>query len=479
MSQDILSSNKRIVKNTIVLYVRMLVVMVISFYTSRVVLDSLGENDYGVYSVVGGVVVMFTVISSTFSSVISRFLTYVLGKGDKEYLNKVFSTSVTIQIGVALIVGFIIEIVGVWFLKTQMNIPDGRMEAANWVLQCSVISFMIGLVCMPYNALIISHERMTALAYISIVEVLGKLGIVYLLRLSTFDMLKTYATLLMLMSVIVAVVYALYSHNNFEETHYTRNFDKNLLKEISKFTGWNLFGNSAYMLNTQGVNMLINIFFGVTYNAARGIAVQVDGAVNQFVNNFTMAMSPQITKSYAAGDLDHVYLLICNGSKYAYFIMFIFVVPVVLEADNLLSIWLVEVPEETSVFLRLVVLSSLTNVMSNPMLTAIMATGNIKRYEIEVTLVGCLVFPFTWVAYKLGAPAYVTYLIFMAIYLLLNFVRLVSLKRLMGFPLLDFVCNVLPKIGAVTVCAFVIPLLVIYLIPMSLGRLVVTSILSI
>ena len=477
--QNTQANNKRIAKNTMLLYIRMLFMMAVSLYTSRVVLNTLGVEDFGIHNVVGGFVAMFSVLSGSLSSSISRFITFELGKGDKQRLGNVFSTGVNIQIGMSIIIILLAEAIGVWFLNTKMNIPVERLGSANWVFQCAIFTFVLGLLSVPYNAAIIAHEKMSAFAYISVIEVVLKLIIVYMLIISPFDRLITYAILLVLVSIVIRIIYGYYCKRHFEECTYHVVYDKSLLKSMTSFAGWNFLGNGAYLLNTQGVNILMNMYFGVAVNAARGLAVQVDSAVNQFVNNFTMAMSPQITKSYASGNLDYVYRLICSGSKYAYFIMFIFVVPVVLEAENLLSIWLVKVPEETSVFLRLVVLSSLTNVMANPMLTAIMATGDIKRYEIEVTMIGSLVFPFTWVAYLLGAPAYVTYIIFILIYLLLNFIRLISLKRLIKFPLLDFIYNILPRIGAVTICSFIIPMSVICLMPESLSRLFITSVLSI
>ena len=305
------ANNKRIAKNTLLLYVRTLFIMLVTLYTSRVVLNTLGVSDYGIYNVVGGVVAMFSVISVSLSSSISRFITYELGHGDFDKLKRIFSTSINIQVGISLVILVLAEVFGVWFLNTKMNIPAERMTAANWVLQCSLLSFIIGLISVPYNACIIAHERMSAFAYISILEVVLKLAVVYMLLVSPYDKLATYAVLLVVVALIVRLTYGQYCKRHFEESRYRFVHDKSLIKEMTGFAGWSFFGNGAYMLNTQGVDMLINIFFGVTFNAARGVATQVQNAVMQFVNNFTVAVNPQITKSYASGEREYMYKLVC------------------------------------------------------------------------------------------------------------------------------------------------------------------------
>ena len=421
-------NNKRIAKNTLLLYVRTLFIMLVTLYTSRVVLNTLGVTDYGIYNVVGGVVAMFSVISGSLSSSISRFITYEIGHGDFEKLKRIFSASVNIQIGISLVILVLAELFGVWFLNTKMNIPAERLSAANWVLQCSLLSFIINLISVPYNACIIAHERMSAFAYISILEAVLKLAVVYMLLISPYDKLVTYAILLVLVSLIVRLTYSQYCKRHFEESRYKFVYDKPLVKEMTSFAGWSFFGNGAYMLNVQGVDMLINIFFGVTLNAARGVATQVQNAVMQFVNNFTVAVNPQITKSYAAGEMSYMYRLVCRGARFSYFLLLIFVVPLVCEADYVLRLWLKIVPEHAPAFLRLSLFGTLMTLLGNSMLTAVSATGNIKRYQLWITLVGCLVFPLTWVAFELGVPPEATYVIYIVIYFLLNFVRLYSAK---------------------------------------------------
>lgn len=317
-------NNKRIAKNTLLLYFRMLFMMVVSLYTSRVILNALGVEDFGIYNVVGGVVAMFTVISGSLSAAISRFITYELGKGDQSKLNRIFSASVTIQLLLSLIIVVLIESVGVWFLNAKMTIPEDRMTAANWVLQFSIITFVINLISVPYNAAIIAHEKMSAFAYISILEALCKLAIAFLIMCSPIDKLIYYAVLMCIVAVIVRLTYGHYCKKHFSECTYHFLWDKELLSKMFSFAGWQFFGTGSYMLMTQGVNILLNFFFGPVVNAARGIAVQVDGIIQQFVNNFTTAINPQITKSYAGDNKAYMFLLIYTGAKYSYFLVLFF-----------------------------------------------------------------------------------------------------------------------------------------------------------
>ena len=303
-------NNKRIAKNTLLLYVRMLFMMAVNLYTSRVVLNALGVEDFGIYNVVGGVVAMFSVISGSLSAAISRFITYELGKGNNDRLNKIFSASVTIQLLLSLIIVILVESIGVWFLNVKMSIPTDRMLAANWVLQFSIATFVINLVSVPYNAAIIAHERMSAFAYISILEALGKLAIAYLIVVSPMDRLIFYALLMCSVAVIVRAVYGYYCKRHFAECTYHFHWDREILKKMFGFAGWNFIGASSAVLRDQGGNIIINLFAGPAVNAARGIAGQVNNAVTGFVSNFMTALNPQITKSYASGDREYMMTLI-------------------------------------------------------------------------------------------------------------------------------------------------------------------------
>ena len=333
-------NSKRIAKNTIIMYVRMFVMMLIGLYTSRVIINTLGLSDYGINNVVGGLVAMFSIASSSLSSSISRFLTFEIGRKDKEKLKEVFSTSIIAQFCISVVIVILIEIVGVWFLNQKMNIPNGRMEAANFVLQCSIISFALGLNNAPYGAAIIAHERFGVFAYLTIFDAVSKLVVVFALYISPFDKLETYSFLLLIVTIVVQFVYFIYCRKNFDECHFELKYNPSMLKEIGSFSGWSFFGNASWILNNQGIDILINLFFGVTLNAARGVANQVNSIVQNFVANFMTTLNPQITKSYASNDFAYMHNLIYSGAKYSYFLMLFFSIPLCLETKFILVLFL-------------------------------------------------------------------------------------------------------------------------------------------
>ena len=349
-----ISNTTRVAKNTLLLYMRTILVMVISLFTSRVVLNTLGVENFGIYNVVGGMVAMFAVISGALSSSISRYITVELGKGnDLRRLSIIFSTSVNIQIVIAILIAVLGEIIGLGYIFNKMTIPFERINAAIWVLQCSLLIFCVNLVSVPYNACIIAHEKMSAFAYVSLLEITLKLLVVYLLWISPIDKLIAYALLLVVVAVLIRLVYGFYCKRHFKEATYHFVIDKALTKEMTSFAGWNFLTNTSYIFNTQGVNLLINSFFGLTLNAARGIATQVDAAIMQFVNNFMTALNPQITKSYAAGEYENMNNLICRGAKFSFYLVLLFTLPVYLETEYILRLWLKIVPDNTVVFLCL------------------------------------------------------------------------------------------------------------------------------
>lgn len=480
MSNQTSDNNKRIAKNTLLLYVRMLFTMAVSLFTSRVILNTLGVEDYGINNVVGGIVTMFSVLSGSLSSSISRFITFELGKGNIERLKTIFSTGVNIQLGMSVLIIIIAEAVGIWFLNTKMNIPTDRMVAANWVFQCAILTFVLNLLSVPYNAAIIAHEKMSAFAYISVVEVSLKLIIVYMLMISPFDRLETYAVLLLLVGAVIRFIYGYYCKRHFEECTYHFVFDKPVLKEMTGFAGWNFLGNGAYMLNTQGVNILMNLYFGVAVNAARGIATQVDAALKQFVNNFTTAVNPQITKSYAQGDLDYMHKLVCRSAKFSAFLMMFFAVPIILETNTILTIWLKTVPDYAVIFLQWIIISSfMDTVLANSLVTSMFATGKIKRYQIIVTTIGCLVFPLSWIAFKLGFEPQVGYILYFIIYTILLFVRLYLLKDMVKLPVMMYIREVLYKLAPIIVVGFSIPGILILTMDAGWLRLILVCLLSV
>lgn len=431
--------------NTIMLYTRMALMMVVGFFTARVNLDSLGVDNYGIYNVVGGLVVMFTIISGSLTTAISRFITYELGTGDNKRMQLIFSSSLLILIALSLLLALLAESVGLWFVNTYMNIPLNRVVAANWVYQLSIISFITSLLSTPYNATIIAHEKMSAFAYISVVEALLKLLIAYLTFISPIDKLIFFACANCLVSILIRNIYTAYCHKHFGECHFTMEFDRPLLKKMFSFAGWNFFGAGSLQLMIQGVNVLINMFFGVTVNAARGLTTTLENTIMGFVNNFTMAINPQITKSYAANEKPYMFQLIYKGAKFSFFLMMFFAIPCILEAETLLGMWLKEVPEYTAIFLRLALVASMISVLSNTMMTAMLATGDIKKYQIIVGGLGMVVFPVTWTAYALGASPQVTYLVIIFVYILQFCVRLYLLREMIGLSTKEYLSQVLVR----------------------------------
>lgn len=462
------NNNKRIAKNTLILYFRMILMMVISLYTSRIVLNTLGVDNYGIYNVVGGVVSMFSLLSGSLSASISRFLTFEIGKGDINRIKNVFSTSINIQVILSIIIVVLAEICGVWFLNNKMVIPEERLNAANWVLQCSIVTFAINLISIPYNAIIVAYEHMKAFAYVSIIEVILKLVIVYILLITKVDKLILYAILLLCVSVIIRFIYGIYCKKHFKESNYKFIFDKVLMRNMIGFAGWNFFGSGSQLLMTQGVNMLMNLFFGVTVNAARGIAVQVEGAVMSFVTNFTTALNPQITKSYASENKDYMFSLMCVGAKYSYFLLLILSLPIIFQTETILIIWLNQVPKFACAFIRMTLIISLVSVLSNTMITAMLATGKIKRYQLIVGGTGMLVFPLAWLLYEFGYPPIYSYLIHLIIFIIQLAYRIFLLQNMIGFPITMYLNNVLFKVTKVTIVTIIIPLLLYMFVPIEL-----------
>lgn len=453
------SNNKRIAKNTLLLYFRMLLMMVVTLYTSRVVLATLGVEDYGIYNVVGGVVTMFGFISGCMSTATQRYLTFELGKGRVKRLQEVFNVSILIHGIVALVILVVAETIGLWFLWNKMQIPTGRLDAAFWVYQSSVLAALIMIMSIPYNATIIAHERMSAFACISVLEVLLKLGIVYLLLLLNVDKLILYAVLIVAVQFAVRICYGWYC-SHFKETRIRLTWNRCLIKEMLSFAGWSIVGNAAYVAYTQGINVLLNIFFGPTVNAARAISVQVQHAVNMFSQNFQTAINPQITKSYAASDYVEMYTLIYRSSKFTFFLLLFFSLPVMIETEYMLNLWLTVVPDDTVIFTRLILCTTIIDSMANPLMVAVTATGHIRRYHIIVG--GCLlsIIPLSYGVLKLGcSPASV-----LVVHFLLSVVafaiRLCIVTRMINMPLYIYIKEVILKSLKVVVLSVPVPLVI-------------------
>ena len=473
------TNNKRIAKNSLLLYVRMLFIMGVTLFTSRVILQALGVEDYGIYNVVGGFVSMFALISNSMTAAIGRFITFELGKGNRSNIGAVFSTSVIIQMTIAMIVVLLSEAIGVWFLNTQMTIPADRIYAANWVFQLSIITFAINLISVPYNATIIAHERMGAFAYISSLDAVLKLLVAYLIFKSPIDKLIYYAALMCMLSILIRFIYTLYCRKHFQDCKLQWKLDRPLIKEIFGFAGWNFIGAGSGILRDQGVNVLLNIFCGPIVNAARGIAMQVNSAVQHFATSFTTALNPQITKSYAGGDKEYSFKLVFQGSKLAYLLLYIVSLPIIIEAPTILNLWLGEVPEYTIAFVRLVIIYGLTEGISYPLITLMLATGNIRNYQILVGGTQMLNFPLSYLLLKFGASPEYTFVVSIAVALGSLFLRLIMLKRMIELPVIRFMRSVVLKVIIVSLTSFPLPLLSALYFETSITRVLMTTSISV
>lgn len=454
MSNNNVNNSKKLAKNTIFLYIRLLFSMLVSLYTSRIILQYLGVEDYGIYNVVGGVVAMFTLVSGTLSSSISRNLTYTLGKGDYERLNRTFTTSVNVQCLLIIIILLLAEPIGIWFLNNKLVIPDSRMYAANWVLQFSILTFCINLFSVPYNATIISHEKMDAFAFIGVLEVFLKLGVVFLLNIGNIDKLINYAFLLCCVSLLIQTIYFAYCKRNFDECTYHFCYDRRIMRDVLGFAGWNFLGSAAGILKNQGLNILLNLFFGPTVNAARAIATQVNTAIMGFVSNFMTALMPQITKAYAQGNLDYVVQCIYRGSKFSYFLLFFLSLPVMVETEGILRVWLINVPDSTVNFVRYIILLSLADTLSRTTINANNATGDIKRYQITMGLFNFMILPCCYFGLKLGIDAASTELISVAFMLISIFPRIHFVKKHIPIRYNIFIRNVIQPVFLVSFVAY-------------------------
>ena len=374
--------NNRIAKNTLMLYFRMFITMAVGLYTSRIVLAILGVQDYGIYNVVGGFVSMFTVISGTMTTATQRFLSFEIGKKETGKVRELFTTSVIIHVLLALLILIVAESFGLWFLNAKMTIPANRIYAANWVYQLSILTFIVSVVSVPYNAALIAYEKMTAFAYVSIVEVVFKLLLVLLLGYLTYDKLIVYALFLAGISILLRIIYGIYVKKHFVECQCDWKLDKFFFNKLLNFISWNFIGSIAGIFKEQGLNIVLNMFFGATVNAARGIAYQVLNAVSGFVSNFQLALNPQIIKHYAANQKEEMFKLVFRGSKFSFLLMMILSIPIFIEAPYILKLWLVEVPEYSVIFLRLVLLITLVDSLSYTLITSVHASGKVKWYQI-------------------------------------------------------------------------------------------------
>lgn len=454
-----LSNNKRIARNTLLLYIRMLLIMAVTLYTSRVYLRVLGETDFGIYNIVGGIILLLSFVNTTLTFTIQRFLNYEMGKKEGD-VGKVFSTSVVIYILFSLLLLILGETVGLWFLNSQLNIPTERMFAANCVFQFSLIGFIANMLRMPYQAIIIAHERMNFYAYFSIVEAVLKLSIaILLLKWNNVDKLIQLSFLTLIVFSIITFSYKVYCNRHFPASIFQFIWDKNRMKQILNFSGWSLLGSSANICSTQGINILINIYCGVIVNAAIGIATQLIQGLNQFVTNFQVAYNPQIVKLYASGNKNEFLSLVFRASKFSYFLSLIIALPSMLCMDFILQIWLGNPPEYTTDFCRLIMIYSLIDALSGPLWQSSLAVGNVKRYWILVSSITIINLPLTYITLKMGLSPILAWGIKVIINAIVHIARVLYLKYTISFPISDYLKKVIVPLLLVTFMAWPIPFL--------------------
>lgn len=450
---------KRIAKNTIILYLRMLLLMLINFYTSRVILEVLGVEDFGVYNVIGGFVLMFSIFSKSLSTACSRFINYELGRNDNIKLSLIFSSTLIIMLAVSIVIIILCEILGLWYINNVMVIPIERLYAGKWVFQFSLLTFICVLLSVPYNACIIAYERMKAFAYLSLFEGIIKLIIAFVLVNSPIDVLILYGGLMFVLQLGILLLYRSYCLKNFAECNFRFCKDRNLYKEIMSYVGWNFLGTCSSVLRNQGNNVVLNLFFGPAVNAARAVANQVLHAVEGFSLNFVMAAKPQITQSYSSGNKSYMMELVFKSSKFSFFMLLIFSVPIIINIDTLLSIWLRTVPEHTSSFVVLMLVYTMIEVISMPLITAQLATGVIRNYQIIVGSITLLNVPISCILLSMGTVPETIFYTAIVLELISLGVRVCMLHKNIGLNIKIFISEVIKKIVLVSFISFVISIL--------------------
>lgn len=455
-------NNTRIAKNTILLYFRMLLTLLVGLYTSRVVLETLGVADFGLYNVVGGVVAMFTFLNGTLTSSTQRYLNFELGTRNYERLNKVFSTSLILHLLLTFIIVALAETVGLWFVCNKLNVDIGRENAAFWVYQFSIITVCFQIFQLPYMSAIIAHEKMGAFAYISIWDVTIKLIVVYIIQIITYDKLIMYAFFYLLIHITNALIYIVYSSRHFSETRFNLNFDKPLFKEMLSFGGWNVLGFFASTCNNQGLNIIFNLFFGTTINAARGIAFQVNAIVNQFASNFQMAVKPQVIKYYAENKIDEMSNLVYNSAKYSAMLLMLVSIPLGIEIEYVLSLWLGNYPDHAPNFIRIVLFHSVIISMITPIIMVVHASGKLKAISVTAGLLNLSVLPFNYLLLKFGCSPETALTINILASLVETFIELYWMKHYIDFSVVGFYKNVYKP---VFLCGFImlVPPIIIYI----------------
>lgn len=445
------SDNNRIIKNTLFMYLRMLLVMVITLYTSRVVLRILGVDNYGIYNVVGGVVVLFTFINQAMATATQRFFSYELGKNEKSDISKIFSITLRIHLCIAGIILILAETIGLWFLNAKMNFPESSMYDVNWVYQLSIAACLLNILRVPYNGLVISYERMSFFAVNSIIESILKLIIVFLLTIVLVNKLILYSFLTLIVTGLITAWYIVFCKKNFKEVKYRKtNYSKETV-EIIKFSGWATFGSVANVGYQQGINILLNIGYGVVVNAAVAIATQINAAISQFVGGFQQALNPQLIKTESQHNVNRQQSLIFRSAKFSFFIMLIIATPIIVNMSYILNLWLGEYPVQTIQFSQLIIIGALIECLSGPLWVTIFATGKIRLYQIIVSIVLLLNLPFSYILVKTGCSPSMVFVVRIALFITALIVRLVFLHNLINLSILKFTHKVVLPIIYVTI----------------------------
>lgn len=470
---DKVSNNKRLAKNTLYLYLRTMIVMIISLYTSRVLLQAIGVEDFGIYNLVGGITAMISFLNGTLADGTQRFITFEIGKGYVGRVNKIYSTCMILHIALAIIVVIVLEPIGVWFINNKLQIPADRLIASLWVFHFMLLQLFLSVISVPYNALIIAHEKMSAFAMVSVFESCIRLSISFvLMACSSIDRLVFYGFLLMISQLLIRSIYIYYCKHNFKTIKFKYEIDKPLIKEIGNFAIWTIIGNFAWICVTQGLNLLLGVFFQPAINAARGIAVQVQQALTTFVKNFQTAINPQITKTYAADQLDEMHTLIFRSSRLSFFLLMFPLIPIFVDAEIILHLWLKTVPNYTTEFIRIILLVSWFNTLGNPLAVGAKASGRIKKYELCSASAKLAVLPIGYITLYLGCQPYsvfVIYLIFEIIALVLN---IIITRKLIHFSLHQYTNECLARIIPVSIITIMVPLVLANFMAPSLLRFV-------
>ena len=469
---DIIQSNKRIALNTGILYLRMFVVVLVNLYTSRVLLQVLGVDDYGIYNVVAGIVTMLGFLNTAMVAASQRFITFELGRGDALRQNKVYSTSVLIHATIAVVVVLIAETLGLWFVNNRLNIDPGRMDAANWAYHSAVAVFLIKIMTVPNHASVIAHEKMGVYAFVSVLDAFLQLGIVFLLRASSADSLILYSLLLTAVAAVDWLVYKFYARMRFGECRFHLPKDGRLYREMLGFAGWSFLGNLGISMRGPGVNVVVNMFCAPAVNAARGIAYQVSSVLSNLVANFQMALAPQITKRYAAGEKDSMLSLVNSGARLSSFLLSFAIVPLCIRTGYVLDLWLVDVPEYTVQFLRAVLIVAMFNSMVGPYTTSIQATGRIMVFQLAIALIMVLEIPAAWILLTMGLPPYSVVFASIGIEIIALVVRMVLAGHQVGLDIRYSLVRVLGCNTLLLALMFSVPLLVNRFIPEGLAGLV-------